>query len=185
MDLLSLPYDVRYQIYQHIFPSTEQIYIEATSSRLKSISREQKVPTALLLTCRAINAEASEYLYSSYLFNIVGRKSDCLKAYKRFLGAVEKYARNTVHVDAFSNGSHSATMCMSIQVGEGRMKILRNRERGERKGIAELESEVKLAKDRRSLWTGQMYAFVESRYSTWLIACCALLTVLLAWILQS
>ena len=77
---------------------------------------------------------------------------DCLSAYKPFLDTVEKHARNEVHVDAFSNGAHSSTMCVSIHSGAGRVAMLRRRERGERKEIAELEKEVATtAASRRSL----------------------------------
>ena len=152
MNLLALPYDIRYKIYEYSFPPGQQIYIQVLGQTLRSITPEHKIPNGLFLTCRALNAEANEYLYSSYLFNIIGTKQDCLSAYKPFLETVKKHARNEVHVDAFSNGAHSSTMCVSIHSGAGRVAMLRRRERGERKEIAELEKEVAMtAASRRSL----------------------------------
>lgn len=143
MDLLSLPYDIRFQIYKHIFPPGEQIYVQVlrNTRTLKSITGEP-IPTQVFLTCRALSSEASEYLYNNYLFNIIGRKQDCLAAYESFLSIVEKYARNEVHADAFSNGLHSSTMCVSIQSGEAKMPMLKRRARGEWTKIKELEREV-------------------------------------------
>lgn len=62
MHILDLPYDVRYLVYQHLFPRGEQIYIGATQNDLKAIIPEGKVPIELLFTSRAIYTEASEYL---------------------------------------------------------------------------------------------------------------------------
>jgi hypothetical protein len=150
MDLLSLPYDIRYKIYEHVFPPGKQIYIQAFGANnlqswpqtLRSITPDHGIPTNILSTCRALQAEGSEYLYNNYLFNIIGTKHHCLDAYNDFLSTVKKYARNEVHVNAFSNGSHSSTMCLSIHCGEGRTAMLRRRERGEPKAIDELEKEV-------------------------------------------
>ena len=142
MDLLALPYDIRYKIYEHLFPPGKQIYIQVLGQTLRSITPEHGIPTNLLATCKALNTECSEYLYHNYLFNIIGNKQHCLSAYKDFLSIVKKYARNEVHVNAFSNGSHSSTMCLSIHCGEGRTAMLRRRERGEPKAIDELEKEV-------------------------------------------
>ena len=152
MNLLDLPYDIRYKIYEHSFPPGQQIYIQVLGLKLLSITPEHKIPNGLLLTCRALNVEASEYLYSGYLFNIVGTKQDSLLAYNPFLDIVKKHARGEVHVDAFSNGAHSSTMCLSIHSGGGRVAMLKRRDRGERKEIDELEHEVAtFAGNRRSL----------------------------------
>lgn len=143
MALLALPYDVRYQIYEHLFPPGPQIYIQVLGQMLLPMTpANNRLSTALLYTCRALNEEASEYLYNRYLFNVIGTKPQCLAAYKGFLQTVEKYARHEVHVNAFSNGAHSSTMCISIHSGEGRTAMLMRRERGEPKAIDELEKEV-------------------------------------------
>ena len=143
MDFLGLPYDIRHQIYEHLFPPGPQIYIQVLGQTLQNmVPGRCRLPARLLLTCRAINEEASEYLYSRYLFNIIGTKQQCLCVYKDFLQTAEKHARDTVHVNAFSNGAHSSTMCISIHSGEGRTALLKRRERGEPKPIDELEKEV-------------------------------------------
>lgn len=142
MHILDLPYDIRHLVYQHLFPRGEQIYIAATQNSLRAIIPEGKVPIELLFTSRTIYAEASEYLYNSYLFNIIGTKRNCLANYSSFLSALQDHARNEVHVDAFSNGSHSATMCLSFHAGEARVALLKRRERGEPTTIRELETEL-------------------------------------------
>ena len=142
MHLLDLPYDIRYLIYQHLFPRSEQIYIGVIQNGLRAIIPEGRVPIELLLTSHAIYAETSDYLYNSFLFNIIGTKRDCLANYAGFLSTLRNHAREEVHVNAFSNGSHSATMCLSIQAGLARMALLKRRERGEPTTIRKLEKEV-------------------------------------------
>ena len=187
MHLLALPYDVRYQIYRHVFPFGEQIYIQAFRSTLKSITPEHTIPTELLLTCRALNRETSEFLYNNYLFNIIGTKKDCLATYTGFLETVEKHARNKVHIDAFSNGSHSVTMCFSIQAGEGRMPILERRKRGERKGIEELKREVALRTKKPPLAMRlhmPQYTYFKQHIEIITVACCAMMALIVAWLLS-
>ena len=155
MHLFDLPYDIRYRIYEQLFPRGQQIYIVIFKEPFKEILRavipEDKVPFQLLLTCRALHTEASEYLYNSYLFNIIGTKRDCISNYERFLLTLKKHARNEVYVDAFSNGPHSATMCVSIHVGKARMALLKSRKRGQPKEIQEFRREVALmAKSHRA-----------------------------------
>ena len=110
MHFFDLPYDIRHRIYQHLFPRGEQIYIAIFKDTFSPIIPEDNVPIEFLLTCRAIHAEGSEYLYNSYLFNIIGTKRDCLYNYERFLETLKKHARHEVYINAFSNGPHSATM---------------------------------------------------------------------------
>ncbi|KAK3718362.1 hypothetical protein LTR37_005175 [Vermiconidia calcicola] len=119
MDLLSLPYDIRHQIYLHLLPQTEQIYIQVLGRTLTSMV---PVSTSLLRTCKVLNIEASRFLYNSYLFNIIGRKKDCLTAYEKFLNTVNRYARQKVHVNAFSNGSHSSTSWRSSNGNAGKTR---------------------------------------------------------------
>lgn len=139
--LLSLPYDIRYLIYQHLLPREEQIYIQAVGKGLRSILPADGLPTNALLVCRQVNAEASGYLYNNYLFNIVGTKKDCLATYHHFLKPLRKHARNEVRINAFSNGEHSSTMCISMEAGDAKLAVLNRRRRGEPKAIHELEQE--------------------------------------------
>ena len=136
--LLSLPYDVRYVIYQHLFPSNEQIYIQALDDGLHSILPDDPSPASIFQVCRQLRSEAGGFLYNSYLFNIVGTKKDCLANYKRFLQTLRRHARSEVNINAFSNGTHSSTMCLSLQAGDAKMGVLNRRRRGEPRTIEEL-----------------------------------------------
>ena len=184
MHISNLPYDVRYQIYQQLFPRSPQIYLGVVgNNNLKAIIPEgQVVPLELLLTSRAIHAEAIEYLYNNYLFNIIGTKRDCLANYKSFLRTLEKYARNEVHVHAFSNGSHSATICISLLAGDARMSLLKRRERGEPKAIADIESEIAVASGLRSILSRASRFPWRSVYFELLVAIsCFLIAILSIW----
>jgi hypothetical protein len=149
------------------------------------IPAKYRLSTGLLSTCRAINEEASEYLYNRYLFNVIGTKQHCIAAYKGFLQTMEKYARHELHVNAFSNGAHSSTMCISIHSGEGRTAMLRRRARGEPKAIVELEKEV-AGSSRPLRWRGSEPSLVftplglKAAY-----ALAALLVSLFAWGIHS
>lgn len=144
---LTLPYDIRFLIYQHLFPPGEQIYLQAYGDTLHTILPEGGLPTSVLQVCRQINDEASGFLYNGYLFNIIGLKVDCLDLYETFLEPLRKHARHEVRVDAFSNGEHSATMCISLQAGEARTGTLERRRRGEPRDIRELKRKLGMAKD--------------------------------------
>ncbi|KAI7485600.1 hypothetical protein KC351_g3887 [Hortaea werneckii] len=141
VNLLSLPYDIRHAIYQQLFPPHEQIYIQAFGDRLRFISPGDGLAIHLFLVCKDLSAEARAYLYNGYLFNIVGTKNDCLKAYKSFETILRRHARHAVRINAFSNGQHSATMCISMQAGDAKMGVLNRRRRGEAKTIREMELE--------------------------------------------
>ncbi|CAK3841524.1 hypothetical protein AC579_8570 [Lecanosticta acicola] len=138
--LLTIPYDIRFLIYQHLFPPGSQIYVQAlphasgqyTAARpLMAIHPSgSRISTELLLTNRRLGTEGSEYLYNSYLFNVIGLKPDCLSNYERIADVMRKYAREEVHVDPFSNGEHSKTMCMSIYCGQDKSDAVSRRNRG-------------------------------------------------------
>ncbi|KAK4952141.1 hypothetical protein LTR10_010061 [Elasticomyces elasticus] len=142
--LLSLPYDIRYLIYQQLFPPDEQIYIQAYDKTVQTISPAGIISANILLVNRQLGREAGGFLYNGYLFNLVGTKQDCLANYKPFLRTLRKYARSEVNINAFSNGNHSATMCLSLQAGDAKMDILNRRRRGEPKTIRELQDEQDL-----------------------------------------
>ncbi|KAK5134330.1 hypothetical protein LTR08_006759 [Meristemomyces frigidus] len=171
--LLALPYDIRYLIYQQLFPPDEQLYVQAQGTKLQSM-RPEGLPTHVLLVSRQINAEASGYLYNSYLFNIVGTKKDCLANYETFLQPLRKHARKSVRIDAFSNGVHSATMCISLQAGEAKSDVLNRRARGQRRTIQEMEDELN-AKNDKPWYANQLPGC---------LAVCGVLFALLAWLLR-
>lgn len=140
--ILRIPYDIRLLIYEHLFPEGKQIYLQPSPKRLRSITADRSIPIEFLSSCRQLHIEACEYLYNSYLFNIVGRKQDILAAHEGFLEVLRKYARDEVHVQALSNGDHSTTGCISIHVGSGRLETLKRRNRGIPREVHELEEEV-------------------------------------------
>ena len=142
LHLLSLPYDVRHLIYDHLFPPGGQLYIQAMHDDYISISPDHRVPTSLLRTCRQLHEETSEYLYNNYLFNIFGRKQECVGSYDQFQNTVLKYARDDVHTYAFGNGEHSATMCISLHAGDGKMDVVKRRERGVELKIEQVRREL-------------------------------------------
>ncbi len=139
--LLALPYDIRYLIYKELFPREEQIYLHAYEKTLRTISPAGTIAANVLLVCRQLHVEAGGFLYNGYLFNLVGTKNDCLANYKPFLRTLRKYARDEVNINAFSNGDHSTTICLSLQAGDARMGILNRRRRGEPKTLQELQVE--------------------------------------------
>ncbi|KAK1059380.1 hypothetical protein LTR12_012637 [Friedmanniomyces endolithicus] len=139
--LLALPYDIRYLIYKELFPREEQIYLHAYEKTLRTISPGGTIAANILLVCRQLRVEAGGFLYNGYLFNLVGTKKDCMANYKPFLRTLRKYARDEVNINAFSNGDHSATICLSLQVGDTKMGILNRRRRGEPKTLQELQAE--------------------------------------------
>jgi hypothetical protein len=185
MQLLDLPYDIRHQIYLHLFPTGQQIYIQANRDRLRSITADREIPTGLLRTCKSLGKETLEFLYSNYLFNIVGRKKNCLSSYDAFVEVVEKYARDEVYYQAFSNGSHSDTMCVSVHAGEHKIAILDRRQRGEPKTIVELQHEVG-STTRASAWPSVLVRIRPSPGQRILTAtiCIAISAIILAFVLR-
>ena len=183
MHLLALPYELRSEIYRHAFPPGQQIYLQAHSKTLSAITQEHRIPTGLLLTCRALNTEICEHLYNGYLFNIVGKKIDCLSTYEPFEITLRKHARDLVHVDAFSNGSHSSTMCISLQAGEARMTMLKERERGEPTTILEMRKEVGMPEASASRLSTRVISQIRQRPHLLAAAICAIVAILVALVM--
>lgn len=145
MSFLDLPYDIREQIYIHLFPRTRHLYLHATEDGPIHLPiHDAEIPTAFLRTCKALNQEASEYLYNGYQFDVVGRKTDCVVHYQNIHALVQKFARDEVHVRAFSNGPDSSTGCISILVGEAKLARLEGRRRGQPTTIKRLWDEEKI-----------------------------------------
>lgn len=168
MHFYDLPYDVRSQIYQHLFPTSEQVYVWIIKNTLRAIIPHGRIPIELLVTSKALYSETSEYLYNGYLFNLIGTKRDCLKNYERFLTTLQKHAREPCFVHAFSNGPHSSTMCISMQAGKAKMALLERRSRGQLRTISQIKSEVALTADRQqrrsgvNSWTRLRLLFIAS-----------------------
>lgn len=144
MSFLDLPYDVRHHIYSYIFPRASHLFLHATDTGLVYLPKhDDTIPKAFLQSCGALHQEASEYLSNGYIFNVAGMKLDCVKQYGRIEGMVGKYARDRVYVRAFSNGLDSSTGCISIMVGDAKLKALEERGRGQPMTIRDLEREGK------------------------------------------
>lgn len=148
--LLTLPYDIRHLIYTHLFPpSSEQIYIQAHDGNMHILTStpETHLAVPLFRTCRRLHAESAAFFYSAHLFNLVGTRTEVLARYAGLLATMRGHAAfsgREVRVDAFSNGSHSRTVCVSMQVGEGKVGMLERRNRGVRREMAELVLEERL-----------------------------------------
>ncbi|RMX73505.1 hypothetical protein D0869_13535 [Hortaea werneckii] len=158
-----------------LFPPHDQIYIQAFGDRLRFISPGDGLALQLSLVCKDLSAEARAYLYNSYLFNIVGTKNDCMKAYKSFEAILRRHARHAVRINAFSNGQHSATMCISMQSGDVKMGVLNRRRRGEAKTIREMELE-------QNLQAGKPYPAILGDVNM-AVAFCAIFFAVLALVL--
>lgn len=150
LTLTSLPYDIRFLIYQHIFPSSPQIYLQVSQDGSIRPMIHDNVTTNIFLTCRAIRVDAAEYLYNNYLFNLIGTKMLCLRAHTRILDTLRKYAREDVQIHAFSNGIHSETMCISMHTGLGKTAILRRRRCGMEVTLREVRREIRPERGRSS-----------------------------------
>lgn len=181
MHLYDLPYDVRSQIYDHLFPKTQQIYIFIIQNTLRAIIPDDRIPTELLLTSPEFYTEASEYLYNGYIFNLLGTKKDCLANYKIFHQILQKHARDKVHVHAFSNGAHSSTMCISFQAGDSKLALLERRSRGQLRTIPQIELELALAENsyQRTRW---LRSVSRSPLSLLCVMSCILIALLCLWL---
>lgn len=156
--LLMLPYDIRHLVYEHLFPDSQQLYIQAFSTdACVMLPAGMSLPTNLLLVCRQLHREASEFLYNGYLFNLVGTRKDCLRLHKSFLTVLETYARTAPKVDAFSNGAHSSTVCISMQAGSAKADLLRRRGRGQPRELCDLETEEASVKAPRYAWVRMVF----------------------------
>ncbi|CAK1367995.1 unnamed protein product [Cercospora beticola] len=108
--LLTLPYDIRFLIYQQLFPSGKYINIQAgRNSHLRLNEEDSTVPTAFLRTCRLLHAEASRYLYTNYFFLVFGEKRNCLANYEKLQRTLQLHSQSKIHVHPLSNGKHSQT----------------------------------------------------------------------------
>lgn len=107
--LLAVPYDVRFLIYQHLFPTGKYINIEAGRNFHLRLNQDSRIPTAFLRTCRLLHAEASRYLYTHYFFLVFGEKRNCLANYEKLQRTLHSHAQSEIYVHPLSNGQHSQT----------------------------------------------------------------------------
>lgn len=159
--LLSLPYDIRYLIYKHLFPQMSQIYLMSKSDGLNPMHPAGYLPLALLLTCSQLHAEAAGYLWNNYLFNIVGYKKHCMAHYGQILELLDKYARNGTKIDVLDNGLLSSTACVSMYARHGHVEAMaRKRQRGVRRVLREVEEEAAampaIPNVRSDYWQGRL-----------------------------
>lgn len=142
-NLCSLPYDIRYLIYQYLFPACEQIYLHAFQNSLQMINSAADLPTSLFYVNRLLGHESAAFFYNHYLFNVVGITQHCLSSYPTFMRVLQKHTHQNVRLDAFSNGEHSATCCLSFQGGNTKAEVLEKRARGEKQSIEQLKHRVR------------------------------------------
>jgi hypothetical protein len=143
LHLLSLPYDIRWMIYSHLFPSLRQIYLMASKESINPMMRPGSLSIGILLTCRQLHSEASDHLFNNYLFNIIGYKKHCMAHYKPLYELMERYAKHGANVEILDNGTLSSTACVSIHAKNGHVEaMLHVRQRGVPRDLKEVEEEA-------------------------------------------
>jgi hypothetical protein len=159
LHLMSLPYDIRWIIYSHLFPSLRQVYLMASKESVSPMMRPGSLGTDVFLVCRQLQAEASDYLFNNYLFNIIGYKKYCMAHYKPVYKLVERYAKHGANIEILDNGDLSSTACVSIYAKEGHVEaVLHFRKRGVQRDLKEVEEEAaqmpEIADDRAKYFMG-------------------------------
>jgi hypothetical protein len=159
LHLMSLPYDIRWIIYSHLFPSLRQVYLMASKESVSPMMRPGSLGTDVFLVCRQLQAEASGYLFNNYLFNIIGYKKYCMAHYKPVYKLVERYAKHGANIEILDNGDLSSTACVSIYAKEGHVEaVLHVRKRGVQRDLKEVEEEAaqmpEIADDRAKYFMG-------------------------------
>jgi len=143
LHLLSLPYDIRWIIYSHLFPSLRQIYLMASKESINPMMRPGSLSTGILLTCHQLHSEASDYLFNNYLFNIIGYKKHCMAHYKPLYELMQRHAKHGANVEILDNGTLSSTVCVSIHAKAGHVEaMLHVRQRGVPRDLHEVEKEA-------------------------------------------
>lgn len=143
LHLLSLPYDIRWIIYSHLFPSLQQVYLMASKEGINPMMRPGSLKPDIFLTCRQLQAEASDYFFNNYLFNIIGYKQHCMAHYKPLYELMDRYAKHGASVEVLDNGTLSSTACVTIHAKDGHVEAtLRARRRGVPRDLKEVEEEV-------------------------------------------
>jgi len=143
LHLLSLPYDVRYLIISHLFPSLKQLYLMAYRDSIHPMMRPGSLNMNIFLTSRQLRIEASDYLFNNYLFNIIGYKKHVMVHYKPVNLLMERYAKQGSSVEFLDNGVLSSTACVSVHAKGGRVEaMLQARQRGVTRNLEEVEKEA-------------------------------------------
>lgn len=141
--LLSLPYDIRRVIYEHLFPQMRQIYLMATKARLGLMMRPREFPHGILTSCRQLHDEANDYFYNNYLFNILGYKKYCMAHYEPVYRQMKRFAKNGAKLEVLDNGLLSSTACVTLHAKGGHVEAsFRSRQRGVPRDLKEVEDEA-------------------------------------------
>ena len=144
LHLLSLPYDIRWLIYSQLFPQSNHIYLIAHKEGLHHMLAEGSLPMHIFSVSRQMNMEAGEFLYNSYLFNVIGHKKHCIDHYRSIFELLDRYARDGADVDVLDNGLLSVTACVSMFARGGNIEAMaRSRQRGARRDLHEVEAEAR------------------------------------------
>ena len=105
--------------------------------------RPGSLSTGILLACHQLHAEASDYLFNNYLFNIIGYKKHCMAHYKPLYELMQRYAKHGANVEILDNGTLSSTACVSIHAKDGHVEaMLHVRQRGVPRDLQEFEEET-------------------------------------------
>jgi hypothetical protein len=187
LHLLSLPFDIRWIVYSHLFPSLRQIYLMASKESVNPMMRPGSLGTDVFLVCRQLQAEASDYLFNNYLFNIIGYKKHCMAHYKPVYELVERYAKHGVNIEILDNGNLSSTACVSIYAKEGHVEaVLHVRQRGVQRDLKEVEEEAaqmpEIADDRAKYFLGT--SITPTSFATFFVLAVAMLIAMLYSILD-
>jgi hypothetical protein len=182
LHLLSLPYDIRWIIYSHLFPSLRQVYLMASKESVSPMMRPGSLGTDVFLVCRQLQAEASDYLFNNYLFNIIGYKKHCMAHYKPVYELVERYARHGANIEILDNGNLSSTACVSIYAKEGHVEaVLHVRQRGVQRDLKEVEEEAaqmpEIADDRAKYLLGS--STIPTSFATFFVLAVAVIIAML------
>lgn len=141
--LLSLPYDIRHTIYQHLFPSAQIIYLGATKDGLSHMMRPGELSMSIVSTCHQMYTEANVYFYNNYPINIIGYKKYCIEHYQPIYELGKRFAKHGSCLRALDNGELSTTACVSIHPRGGRVDaMMRRRKQGNPRDIDEVKREI-------------------------------------------
>jgi hypothetical protein len=140
---LALPFDLRYMVYEEIFPASRLIYLGmGKDGRLHGVTPLGGIPLGFMSACHQLRRETNEYLFNRYLFNVVGDKRDCLENHPYFCELIRRWARGVVHIDAFSEGVRFHNVCVALHAGEGHVARVRKIDGGVHRSMQRIRWEV-------------------------------------------
>lgn len=165
--LLSLPYDIRHTIYQHLFPSAQIIYLGATKDGLSHMMRPGEISMSIVSICHQLHTEANGYFYNNYPINIIGYKKYCIEHYPPVYELGKRFAKQGSCLRVLDNGELSTTACVSIHPKGGRVDaMMRRRKQGNPRDVDEVKREVARMPEHGGLESEQLPArfYIQTVY---------------------